>query len=99
MMSTTPEASTSLKPQRVYSRSPQAIGALVWRAISRSASGCSGSTGSSRNSGPYGSSARASRLAIARCTRPWKSTATSSPAPRAAARRSAASSTRASESR
>jgi hypothetical protein len=98
-MSTAPEASTSLNPQRVYSRSPQAMGTLVRRATSRSASGCSGSTGSSKNSGPCGSRARTSRFAIARCTRPWKSTATSRPDSRAAARRSAASSTRAYEFR
>lgn len=56
----------------------------------------SGTTGSSRKNGRYGSSSGATRRALARLNRPWKSTATSRSSPStsraAATRRTTASS-------
>ena len=49
MMSTAPLATTCLKSQREYSRSPSAIGVAALRRTSSTASTCSLSTGSSMN--------------------------------------------------
>ena len=62
MMSTYPAASTCLKSQRENSRSPSAIGALQWLAISFSASTFSLSTGSSMNISLNGSSSLSQHL-------------------------------------
>ena len=73
----------SRNPQRVVFRSPVAIGIVVERVISRSASTFSGWVGSSTNIGLYGSSSFNRILAMAGLTARWKSMATSISGPTA----------------
>jgi hypothetical protein len=79
----TPASSAGRKSQREYSRSPVAIGTGEHSTRSRRCPPSSGTTGSSANSGEYGSSRGSSRRAMAGETRPWKSIARSRPGPRA----------------
>jgi len=78
-MSTAPDSSIGQKSQRVYKRSPRAMGTEVCCARRASSTGWSERRGSSMNMGWSGSRAAADCFAIGRWTRSWKSIPTSIP--------------------
>lgn len=80
----TPAASAGRNSARPYSRSPVATGTGLDAISPASRCPCSGSSGSSTNSGCSGASSDRTRRAPAGLKRPWKSTATSRCGPRTA---------------